>query len=164
MCFIGRCRSYDITSEKNVDEERQAFLLSRCTLVLNDGSSSTKGDNLSVNGIQDGEATNSSEASEWIADFNPRSKEEITRNCVSIDKEIKSKVIHTVFEYLLSNAAKQRTGLKFDGGSWRKGGSLLMGDVVGLFDKELLQELKNECGGLQTLLRNHCHIFQGEVL
>ena len=32
-----------------------------------------------------------------------------------------------------------------------------------LFDKSTLLQLKNECGGLQTLLRNHYYIFKGEL-
>lgn len=31
-----------------------------------------------------------------------------------------------------------------------------------LFDKDVLKHLKSECGGLQTLLRNHNSVFNGE--
>ena len=40
-------------------------------------------------------------------------------------------------------------------------GKLPICDVVKLFDGSLLQELKSECGGIQTLLRNSSQIFQG---
>ncbi|XP_052242086.1 probable tRNA (uracil-O(2)-)-methyltransferase isoform X1 [Dreissena polymorpha] len=57
------------------------------------------------------------------------------------------------------NCVQGRTDSKVECG-WRKGGRLTLGQVADLFDKPLLHQLKNECGGLQTLLRNHSHIFQ----
>lgn len=33
-------------------------------------------------------------------------------------------------------------------------------EAAQLFDKDTLVQLKHECGGLQTLLRNHYHIFK----
>lgn len=161
VCFVGRQRSYDMSSETDVDEDRKVFLQSRCSQPLQLDNRNLNSE--PVNSEDHAEPENGfSSAANWISDFNPRSKEETTRNCVTVDKEIKSKVIHTVFEYLLTDADNQEVGVKFDGSVWRKGGSLVMGDVVSLFDKELLLKLKNECGGLQTLLRNHCHIFQGK--
>lgn len=40
-------------------------------------------------------------------------------------------------------------------------GSLPLGEVVKLFEKDVLKQLKSECGGLQTLLKNHNSIFHG---
>ena len=42
-------------------------------------------------------------------------------------------------------------------------GAVPLGDIANMFDKSTLQELKSECGGMQTLLRNHSHIFQGDL-
>jgi len=36
-----------------------------------------------------------------------------------------------------------------------------LAEVVRLFDAATLKELKSECGGLQTLLRNHNSVFNG---
>ena len=38
-----------------------------------------------------------------------------------------------------------------------------MAEVAGELDRETLQRLKRECGGLQTLLRNSPQVFQGEA-
>ena len=38
-----------------------------------------------------------------------------------------------------------------------------MAEVAGELDRETLQRLKRECGGLQTLLRNSPRVFQGEA-
>ncbi|XP_078681926.1 putative tRNA (uracil-O(2)-)-methyltransferase [Branchiostoma floridae x Branchiostoma belcheri] len=43
--------------------------------------------------------------------------------------------------------------------TWNKGGSLQMSEVVAMFDKETLQKLKCECGGLKTLLKNKNQVF-----
>lgn len=42
-------------------------------------------------------------------------------------------------------------------------GSLSLAEVAGELDRETLQRLKRECGGLQTLLRNSPQVFQGEA-
>ena len=42
-------------------------------------------------------------------------------------------------------------------------GHLELPEVAKLFDKSTLLQLKNECGGLQTLLRNHYYIFKGAL-
>ena len=41
-------------------------------------------------------------------------------------------------------------------------GSMTLEDVVKLFDDETMQQLKNECGGMQTLLRNNHQLFHGK--
>jgi len=43
-------------------------------------------------------------------------------------------------------------------------GIVPLGDIVKLFDKDILKQLKSECGGLQTLLKNHNSIFHGNVI
>ena len=40
-------------------------------------------------------------------------------------------------------------------------GKLSIQEAISLIDKEQLNELKSQCGGLQTLLKNHGHIFEG---
>ena len=41
-------------------------------------------------------------------------------------------------------------------------GIIPLSDAVKLFDKDTLMLLKSECGGLQTLLRNHNSVFNGQ--
>ena len=42
-------------------------------------------------------------------------------------------------------------------------GSVPLPDLAKLMLKEELEQLKSECGGLQTLLKNTNHIFKGEM-
>merc|ERR1719495_1352604 len=44
---------------------------------------------------------------------------------------------------------------------WDGGGSITLGDLARRLGSAQLAALKKECGGLQTLLRNHKHIFAG---
>ena len=37
-----------------------------------------------------------------------------------------------------------------------------MSDVAAMLSKEILGHMKNECGGLQTLLKSSHHIFRGK--
>ena len=43
-----------------------------------------------------------------------------------------------------------------------RAGSIGLGEVAAMLDAATREELKAECGGVQTLLRNHHTIFQGE--
>ena len=43
-------------------------------------------------------------------------------------------------------------------------GKLHLNDVIQLFDGETLKELKAQCGGIQTLLKNNRNIFKGIFL
>ena len=40
-------------------------------------------------------------------------------------------------------------------------GRLSVQEISLLVDRQHLQQLKSQCGGLQTLLKNHSHIFEG---
>lgn len=42
---------------------------------------------------------------------------------------------------------------------WDRGGSMTMADIAQGLETQQLQALKKECGGLQTLLKNHRHMF-----
>lgn len=156
VCFIGRSRYYDLSQESEVDQQRQTFISSRCTVSPENISTI----NYTHEHDMDGDTTSAMNTeADWVLDFKPRSQTEVTRNCVTVRQETKDHVIHTVFSRLLqcdNCEIKQR----HDGKTWNKGGRIGISDVVVLFDNMLLQELKSECGGLQTLLRNSSHIFQ----
>ena len=34
-----------------------------------------------------------------------------------------------------------------------------MRDICALFSKDVMKQMKNECGGIQTLLKNHHQVF-----
>ncbi|KAL3267728.1 hypothetical protein HHI36_006855 [Cryptolaemus montrouzieri] len=92
-------------------------------------------------------------------EFTPRSSEERVRNCTQIDRNIIDKIVKQVVDILL---AKVTLLTKANGSNWNKGGSIHLGDLSRLLPQVDLQYLKKECGGIQTLLRNHRYIFKIE--
>ncbi|CAL1542770.1 unnamed protein product [Lymnaea stagnalis] len=97
-------------------------------------------------------------AKQWATEFQPRIEQKI-RNCQAVPEPIKQQIVSSVFKLVLNAPDAVRVPLE-TGRTWRKGGSVPLGHVAELFDKQTLHALKSECGGLQTLLRNHSHIFQ----
>ncbi|KAI8513219.1 tRNA methyltransferase 44 [Branchiostoma belcheri] len=125
----------------------------------------------------------------WVDGFQPRSKVEVVRNCNRLEEGLKDRIVNTVGLALLNQHPgnnkqinKQATGntesatsagntesatsagntesaTSSENRAWNKGGSLQMSEVVAMFDKETLQKLKCECGGLKTLLKNKNQVF-----
>nr|CAG4650235.1 EOG090X07W1 [Sida crystallina] len=87
--------------------------------------------------------------------FQPRAAVQPVKNCTKIDRLILDKFVELTARHLLEAGADEHRG------QWNKGGSLLLSELVALMGGELadLRVLKSECGGVQTLLRNHSHIF-----
>lgn len=108
--------------------------------------------------------------------FQPRAPMESVRNCTTLERSLKENIVSVVARYLLglplssdnfssplssiSKADKDGKRAGAFASKWRKGGTMQICEVAKLFDKDTLVQLKHECGGLQTLLRNHYHIFK----
>ncbi|KAL1494253.1 hypothetical protein ABEB36_009877 [Hypothenemus hampei] len=89
-------------------------------------------------------------------DFTPRNDVEKVRNCTKLNKNIVSNIVKICVSKLLSHEDFMK---KYNGELWNKGGSFKIADLVCEIPKEYLSQLKQECGGLQTLLRNHRYLF-----
>lgn len=93
----------------------------------------------------------------WSTDFKPRESVEKVRNCTKIDRTVIDEIINTVTEQLLR---KVRNIERSRGGTWNAGGQMELAEIAKILDPQTLKKLRNECGGLQTLLRNNSHIFR----
>ncbi|KAL3858141.1 hypothetical protein ACJMK2_012751 [Sinanodonta woodiana] len=157
VCFVGRNRSYSPAEETIIEGERSAFIQQRCLT----GHKDDKG----VNSKKRTHSPDDGESKVWSSNFQPREKVEKIRNCITVSQSTKDHVVKIVFDRVL-NCEKSSTEQLPDGRLWRRGGHIPLLEVASLLDREILGQLKSECGGLQTLLRNHSHIFQvscGEV-
>ncbi|RXG68219.1 putative tRNA (uracil-O(2)-)-methyltransferase [Armadillidium vulgare] len=96
----------------------------------------------------------------WCNDFKPREAIQKTRNCTQIDKEVKDKIVSHVTNLLLSQQNFIQIAKDDKIVNWNKGGNCTFKDIINILSKDDLKHLKNECGGLQTLIRNHKFIFQ----
>lgn len=97
------------------------------------------------------------DSSTWSVDFKPRESQEAVKNCTKVKKSVVNEIIDLVFKAVVG--AELYDPEVFDG-TWNVGKGVSLNDLAALLAKEQLAELKSECGGLQTLLRNHHHIFE----
>lgn len=132
ICLIGNKRLYEESKMDGYDQAITSFIATESEL------SSLK-----------------NESDAWNTQFTPRSDVEKVQNCTKIDKTVEKEIITIVFNQL---TAKKRYVEKFIG--WNIGGKISMSDIAKLIPKEKLKELKSECGGLQTLLKNNSQIFR----
>ncbi|XP_061389472.1 probable tRNA (uracil-O(2)-)-methyltransferase [Musca vetustissima] len=86
-----------------------------------------------------------------------REKVETVRNCTQIDKTVIDNIVLKIFLLLLNqpNVSQNPTNTE-----WLVGRSLTMPEIAIGLQKEDLKQIKSECGGLKTLLRNKHEIFE----
>jgi tRNASer (uridine44-2'-O)-methyltransferase len=87
--------------------------------------------------------------------FQPRSAVELIRNCTRVERSIQDFFINLTAKCLLDCGTQNQPG------EWNPGGEINLTDLVTLVREDFkdFDQLKSECGGIQTLLRNHSHIF-----
>ena len=83
------------------------------------------------------------------AGFQPRSAVEPIRNCTRVDRRIQERIVNLTAAFLLRLPSDRR--------------HIRLPELVEMVSREAAADdfraLKSECGGVQTLLRNHSHIF-----
>ncbi|KAI6650344.1 tRNA (uracil-O(2)-)-methyltransferase-like [Oopsacas minuta] len=140
VCQIGRTRTYSKEETSRIDKLRTKYLKSRPEPSLPD--------------IPPKRSKMNHECIDTV--FLPRNVQEV-RNCSKQPRQLQTEVVDLVATNLI------KRGDNSAGGEWNRGGKMSMKEIVGLFTKDLLVKLKNEHGGLQTLLKNHHQIFSGET-
>lgn len=135
ICLIGYERNYTVDEQNKIDDRIQEFI-------------NTNSGNVEPN-----------DSSNWNNDFKPRSDVEKIQNCSTVDKSIQNDIVEKVFTELLK---KKRYLPDLFEANWNVGGRIQLADLVKIIPGEQLKALKSECGGLQTLLKNHSQIFRIE--
>lgn len=131
ICLVGRVRSYD----------RENFNV-QCETVQNF--------------IDDQSHHKRGSSDKWSESFTPREKVEAVRNCTTIERTLSETIVKRIFNHILN--MQQSFDTLFP--DWNLGGELPLAEAVKLVSKDELKVLKNECGGLQTLLRNKHQVFK----
>ncbi|XP_048640048.1 probable tRNA (uracil-O(2)-)-methyltransferase isoform X5 [Marmota marmota marmota] len=180
VCLIGKSRTYPPSEEVWMDEQRTRYIRSRqgCPRSLPGGQPSPAAPQVAADReahrALGAEAKGVSEACTaahgagtpavelWLPGFHPREKAEPVRNCASLPRDFIDQVVLQVANLLLGGK-KLHTGSSQEGvlKTWNGGESLSLMEVARELDRETLQRLKRECGGLQTLLRNSHQVFAG---
>lgn len=136
ICLIGYERTYT-PDEHDAQENRiQEFIDAHSS---NSATATTNGNN------------------NWNNDFQPRSNIEKVQNCTTINKNIQNEIVDRVFNQLLQ---KKRYLTDSQQPNWNLGGRISLSDLAKLLSGDQLKALKTECGGLQTLLKNHSQLFR----
>ncbi|XP_072112043.1 probable tRNA (uracil-O(2)-)-methyltransferase isoform X1 [Mobula birostris] len=173
VCLIGNQRTYPEFNEERLDKERTLYIRERYPLRTEDNHFSeaiplfthdvSHCSNVEHSVVLDTKAEDDSFASsKWLAGFQPREKVQKIRNCASLPRDFTDCVVLQVAKALLkTNQDPCANGdVEYSTAYWNKGGSLPLKDVADLLGSSVLQRLKNECGGLKTLLRNNCQVFE----
>ncbi|XP_040191299.1 probable tRNA (uracil-O(2)-)-methyltransferase [Rana temporaria] len=163
VCLIGKSRHYPPEKEEQIDRERTKYIAS----YSNDTSDSvcTRDDNELCDHPTNGEESPDDPETghrKWLPSFRPREKVEQIRNCVLLPRDFIDKVVLQVAKLLLHLNTEENPEIIDNGtqATWNRGRCLTIREVADVLGKETLQSLKNECGGLQTLLRNHHQVFK----
>ena len=92
-----------------------------------------------------------------VEKFVPRQKIEKVRNCTKLEKIFTQTIVDKVVSLCLS----EQNSIIISGKHWNAGKTISLATIANKLMEEnfKLEKLKQECGGLQTLFRNHHYIF-----
>ncbi|XP_036183678.1 probable tRNA (uracil-O(2)-)-methyltransferase isoform X2 [Myotis myotis] len=172
VCLLGRSRTYPSAAEAAVDQQRTQYISRRrgCNAGLPApgpapapprAEAGSVGVDCCPRGPPDSPgALEAGAEGRWLPGFHPRDRAERVRNCTALPREFVDQVVLQVANLLLGgeqlSPGSPRRGSPQ---TWNRGASLSLAEVAGQLDRETLQRLKRECGGLQTLLRNNHQVF-----
>ncbi|XP_049742621.1 probable tRNA (uracil-O(2)-)-methyltransferase [Elephas maximus indicus] len=177
VCLVGMSRTYPPDAEISLDEKRTRYIHSRRRPggplpkepshpppKGQDWTGPRHGPRAQEAGPEPGPAARGAGAQAeglWLSGFQPRETVERVRNCSALPRDFIDRVVLQVARLLLGRKQPSTGGDSQDTSvkPWNPGGSLSLAEVASEMDKETLQRLKRECGGLQTLLRNRHQVF-----
>ena len=156
ICLVGCERNYPEENALEVDKDVKLLIDSKASNHMAVGCREQISCCLEMKG---------SVKEKWLQDVRIREKEEKVRNCTQLQRELVEEILKLVAEQLLN---KQKLILLSTSSTesvkrlWNAGGRLSLEELARVIPKEKIKKLKNECGGLQTLLKNNGHVFTVE--
>lgn len=93
-------------------------------------------------------------------DFKVRETIEKVRNCTKLPQSLINEILNTVMITLLKEKEIVSVTRNNDICTWNRGGKLTVEVLAKAIDHKSLQQLKKECKGLQTLLKNQHYLFE----
>nr|XP_033335112.1 probable tRNA (uracil-O(2)-)-methyltransferase [Megalopta genalis] len=158
ICLIGWGRRHSDEDDVETIEHRIQDMIGAKVILIRQEK-----DNVGTGADTDKES--SLRANGWICNFKPRDAVEKVRNCTQLEKTLIADIVAMVVNQLLSDGRV----ISLDGSTkkiWNAGRCLTLRQLAESIPREKLIRLRKECGGLQTLLKNHGHVFrvtQGKV-
>lgn len=129
ICLVGDQRTYSVDSYGDILKER-------IEPIFHKYSSASEKDN-----------------------FIPRESVEKVRNCTKVDRSVTCKIDKIISEALIKKQLSIIEKKKNIGDIWSEDYSISFKEAISLLDSKDLKQLKNECGGLKTLLRNNHSVY-----
>ncbi|KAM5271295.1 putative tRNA (uracil-O(2)-)-methyltransferase [Ctenodactylus gundi] len=175
VCLIGKSRTYPPAMEACADEQRTQYLQSRRGYPRSPPGRACipPGPRLAADhaGHRDSQGAVETRATElgtgaqatglWLPGFQPRERAERVRNCATLPRDFIDHVVLQVANLLLDRKKwSTRNSQESSEQAWNEGGSLTLAEVASELGRAALQKLKQQCGGLQTLLRNSHQVFR----
>jgi tRNASer (uridine44-2'-O)-methyltransferase len=96
---------------------------------------------------------------EEVIEFQPRDCEKHKNK--NLTPELRKQIMLTILQCLLKETSTNKCTYlnKNDGSKWNCGRKVTLNEIAGLFDKEILNKLKEEPGGLRTLIKTYYQLF-----
>ncbi|KAM4808183.1 putative tRNA (uracil-O(2)-)-methyltransferase [Rhinophrynus dorsalis] len=177
VCLIGKSRTYLSSEESLIDEKRTHYIKSQYTDTMDSSNKPSTcaienkhgsehmdchSDANSLDHLNSSHNLPDKGPENWISGFHPRDKVEQVRNCALLPRDFVDRVVLQVAQLLLHSDKEENGEHVIDQSvaTWNTGRCLPLREVAEDLDKDTLQRLKNECGGLQTLLRNNHQVFE----
>lgn len=129
ICLVGEQRSYPFSSYENILKEQIEPIFQKY---------STVGD---------------------VNNFIPRDSVEKVRNCTQIDRSLTLKIDKIISDALIKKQLSIMEKKKNACDIWSEDYSISFKEAVTLLESQDLKQLKKECGGLKTLLRNNHSVY-----
>lgn len=92
----------------------------------------------------------------WVDNYEARQSTEQVKNCTKLDRTLTENIVDKIVAHLLAHENFVTTSL---GKQWNAGALIALPDLVKIIPSAQLKGLKKNCGGLQTLVKNHHFIF-----
>ncbi|XP_069668963.1 probable tRNA (uracil-O(2)-)-methyltransferase [Periplaneta americana] len=155
ICFVGGERNYPVEEATKIDIIIKEFINSKTD------QKTEEMDERHLSGVEN------NIKSDWLQHYKIRENEEKVRNCTRLDRGLIEELVILIAKHLLSKwQPKSIDSLDGTERMWNAGGIMSLEELASIIPKQKRMELKNECGGLQTLLKNNSQVFfvnQGHV-
>ncbi|KAK6625449.1 hypothetical protein RUM43_005747 [Polyplax serrata] len=155
ICLIGLRKTKSNEEIDAINDKITNFIRISCQSVCG-------GDSNSEQEVQ----ANNELGSTTGLNFKIRESTERVRNCTKLEPNLIKDILQVVTNKLLECECKISIVKNDVPRTWNRGGKLKISNLVHAISDDSLKKLKNECKGLQTLLKNHHFLFQvskGEV-
>ncbi|XP_042207028.1 probable tRNA (uracil-O(2)-)-methyltransferase [Homarus americanus] len=159
VCLIGQERTYSASQSHQTFQKIDEFIRERTHTGMNNTENQKNVNSWESHGHKKSEHENHTDAL-WSENFKARAAVQPVRNCTQLEHGVREDLVSTVAKMLMEKKHIIQVEVsKTAFVNWDRGGRMTLSDIAKRMESNQLSALKKECGGLQTLLRNHKHIF-----